>query len=1015
MSDRTAPATRATPPVLVVDSTGDLDELADRLEAVAGVDSVHRVGSVDDARQYLEGESVGCLLVGFDGQDPDVVASLADRVSAPLVAVTDDSTNALEAGADEVLSPTATGPMVRRRLETVLAADRGRTLDTSPRELRESTDRLETRDISRSVMDFGPMVWLALEDGVVVGASPSLEPVCGYTESELVGRQWLSIVENDASIEPSTGPEACTAGEESDDTWTPRQVSIPDRDGNTRAYWLYEMNGHGTNAGGGDRRGGEADRTRIVVLAPASETLEGPQPPAAASSNGSHGGAVDQVLDGERTRSEQGRTGGTHAGDDDVTDLSIDSREIVGALDLFVLVVDRDSGRITEVIGRGGSQFGMTLSAGGAIADVLEGESRSRLESRMASTPTRETPVSVVLETPHGPRPATATVHPLTARRVLVSLRADRQVAAETMTLEGLDRIVTSLERADRPSEIGSTLVRGLFELVPASVVGGYLLRGDRLVPTTVVPSDATPPLSFPPLEVDTVPWLDPRRLSGPAVGVVAMGEFERVLERAGLHSELVYLVPIGDRGLLIATGLGLRSLDTREVGASRLLAFLGRERLRATDNWRRLEAVTANRDRLEQEWERIGDVLEALEASLETESIADEAAVGDALASVLVGCDWIEGVWMGPPPGRPGQGPPWTSAGAAIDPATARSGRNDLADPLDGRPDSSGVIHVPATDRMSGPADSRDERQDRFPLGILVVPIESRNRRWGILTLTVADEAVSDGLQQVLGVVGATLAVAIERISVRTLLVTEDQLALELAVDPGKGDGVNGDHSSPASSDPLLAFARSLETALEVITVTVGDETSTVLCALSEPESGLEPADIVAAGADVSGLEVEPDPVRRGDQLLIEAALETADAGIVGAVGDAGGRLRRIDATGVESRIQVHVPTTIDVRGFLERLETWGPNLELRSKRAACARDRPTIGFGPALRERLTERQLETLRVAYRAGYFEWPRTRSASEVATLLGVSQPTFARHLRVAERHLYELLFDDDWLE
>ncbi|MFC7231167.1 helix-turn-helix domain-containing protein [Saliphagus sp. GCM10025308] len=56
-----------------------------------------------------------------------------------------------------------------------------------------------------------------------------------------------------------------------------------------------------------------------------------------------------------------------------------------------------------------------------------------------------------------------------------------------------------------------------------------------------------------------------------------------------------------------------------------------------------------------------------------------------------------------------------------------------------------------------------------------------------------------------------------------------------------------------------------------------------------------------------------------------------------------------------------------------------------------------------------------ETLRLAYYSGYFESPREHTGGEVADLLDVSQPTFTRHLRIAERKVYELLFEAGWLE
>jgi predicted DNA binding protein/GAF domain-containing protein len=54
----------------------------------------------------------------------------------------------------------------------------------------------------------------------------------------------------------------------------------------------------------------------------------------------------------------------------------------------------------------------------------------------------------------------------------------------------------------------------------------------------------------------------------------------------------------------------------------------------------------------------------------------------------------------------------------------------------------------------------------------------------------------------------------------------------------------------------------------------------------------------------------------------------------------------------------------------------------------------------------RLTDRQREVLETAYRAGYFEYPRDQSASDVAERLGVSRPAFQEVLRAAERNLLE---------
>lgn len=56
-----------------------------------------------------------------------------------------------------------------------------------------------------------------------------------------------------------------------------------------------------------------------------------------------------------------------------------------------------------------------------------------------------------------------------------------------------------------------------------------------------------------------------------------------------------------------------------------------------------------------------------------------------------------------------------------------------------------------------------------------------------------------------------------------------------------------------------------------------------------------------------------------------------------------------------------------------------------------------------------MTDRQLEALRMAFHAGYFDWPRNTDAETVAGEMGIAQSTLSQHLRTAERKLLEELF------
>lgn len=62
-------------------------------------------------------------------------------------------------------------------------------------------------------------------------------------------------------------------------------------------------------------------------------------------------------------------------------------------------------------------------------------------------------------------------------------------------------------------------------------------------------------------------------------------------------------------------------------------------------------------------------------------------------------------------------------------------------------------------------------------------------------------------------------------------------------------------------------------------------------------------------------------------------------------------------------------------------------------------------------LEERLTDRQLEVLKAAYERGYYERPRAVTGEELAEELGITVATFSQHIRVAERRLLAILFEN----
>ncbi len=59
-----------------------------------------------------------------------------------------------------------------------------------------------------------------------------------------------------------------------------------------------------------------------------------------------------------------------------------------------------------------------------------------------------------------------------------------------------------------------------------------------------------------------------------------------------------------------------------------------------------------------------------------------------------------------------------------------------------------------------------------------------------------------------------------------------------------------------------------------------------------------------------------------------------------------------------------------------------------------------------PVDMSQLTDRQREVLQQAYEMGYFEYPRTANASQVAEALGIRPSTFTEHLNTAQSKLLD---------
>ncbi|WP_458187573.1 bacterio-opsin activator domain-containing protein [Haladaptatus sp. NG-WS-4] len=172
---------------------------------------------------------------------------------------------------------------------------------------------------------------------------------------------------------------------------------------------------------------------------------------------------------------------------------------------------------------------------------------------------------------------------------------------------------------------------------------------------------------------------------------------------------------------------------------------------------------------------------------------------------------------------------------------------------------------------------------------------------------------------------------------------------------------------------------------------------------------SAADPARIVEATAEspsVTHLRV----VREGeDECLLELHYEESSAFTT--LADYGGVVRSAVSDDGVGHVLIDLPETESVREVVDAMAGVFETTELVSRKTVKRSVETRGQFRDTLDQRLTDRQRNVLRAAYRAGYFEWPRETTGEELATSLDISAPTLHKHLRLAEAIVLSALFDD----
>jgi len=586
--------------------------------------------------------------------------------------------------------------------------------------------------------------------------------------------------------------------------------------------------------------------------------------------------------------------------------------------------------------------------------------------------------------------------------RVVIVSRDVTERKSRERRIASFDDATDDLATADTPEEATRTAVEAATETLDLPAVGAFLyddedgvLRPEVL--TGQLPADVA---------ADPVGPGDGPLWKGFATGTIVAsdgghsepgfaGEADDA-EPPGALGDLAEwrALALGNHGVLLVgspdTELGPETVQAAHVLAATLEAALnhleGEQRLAAQEE--QLRTQTERADRLD----RIARLTQQVEAAITEASNPGE--VEQAVCDRLAGSGPYDLAWIGGLDVGSDRFAARAVVGAsnqyvdALDLTTA----DETADPHPAV-DAWRSDEVQVANSLVGDGPAGDWRRQGLSEGyqsLCAVPLTYDGITHGVLTVgTDSPNAFDDRERDVLAQLGRSIANAIAAIERRRALESDETVELEFS---GSGEALSFARAASAA-DCRVRLERTAARQDGPVSVYYSFEGDV-------PDDATEIASRRLPGSiDVVAEE--------SSSTLVEAQ---SDDWFGAPLAEYGGVLREASAEPGETTVRVEVPREADVRSFVERLQEIAPSLELVAQRQHRRRDRTPAEISDQVRAELTDRQFEVVQTALSAGYFEWPREHDGSEVAAQLDITQPTFNKHLRLAQRKTFGLLFE-----
>ncbi|WP_251344239.1 bacterio-opsin activator domain-containing protein [Haloplanus halophilus] len=662
----------------------------------------------------------------------------------------------------------------------------------------------------------------------------------------------------------------------------------------------------------------------------------------------------------------------------------------------LVFVIDED-GYYREYLG--GTETESLLYAdpeellGSRLHDVLPADVADRIRSTVRRSLDADglRTVEYRLDVPAGPRWFEARVTPIrqpgdVRSAVVVSRDITRQKRREDV-LMAVTEATRALLEATTPEDVADLAARTVGDVLEAPLVGVYLLddAAGSLRPVARL-ADGESPVGDLPSVVGTGSRIWKTFVDGDT----RVSSDTRARTRTSdppVESELI--VPLGDYGVFVVRSPEPGAFDDVAVEFAELLAANTTAVLGRAESQRNLQRQN---ERLT-ELSRLNDTIRSINRAIVNATTRD--AIVSEVPDRLVENDAYPAAWIGEY-----RTDDTITVHAAADATDAAVGDESISvadggllDKLLETATRTRAVHVIGNlGDVSATDPWHEALLERGTRGAAVVPLTAGEAQYGVLTLyTDRGDVFDEEKVATLRELGQTIGRAIRAAEIRRALTAGTAVELEFEI---------------ADADWFLGTAsEALDCRLTLDGVVPTGDGELLYYVETE---GASPEALTERAGDAPQVDASRVIGGTGDGGLVECRLSGPSP--IRTLVDYGATVRSATAEAGVGRLSLEITPEADVRTVRNGLRDVCPGAELVRKRELDRSVGPVREVRETLTEALTDKQSHTLRTAYFAGYFEWPRGSTAEEIADSMGIASSTFHFHLRHAMRKLFVVLFE-----